>query len=140
MGHDETKVLLGSTKSSFKVIDNSVGSIEAGLVVHQKSDGTISVAKADGSILGVSIGKDLSDAGRTNVVRAGLGVPVLVKSGQTPVLGAQVAIHDTTGDAGTVGETNFTAVNAVYVKVGLTGIKEDGTTATVALIDMQGGL
>jgi len=138
MSHDASKVVMGSTKSSFRVVDNRKGDIDAGFVVRLKTDGDID--KASGSILGISLGKDLGGAGHTNICRAGLEVPVIVKSGQTPVLGAQVAIHDSTADAGTVGETDFTAVNAVYSKVGLTGIAEDGSSVDVALVDMQGGL
>lgn len=139
MGHDASKVLLGSSRSSFRVVDNKVGSIAAGLAVRQKSDGTISTALADGSLLGISFGKDLSNAGRTNICRAGLQVPVLLASAFTPTLGDQVHIDDTTGEAAASG-TGKTGVNAVYASAVLTGVKEDGTTANVALIDFQGGL
>lgn len=139
MGHDASKVLMGATANSFKVVTNAKGEIAAGLAVRQKSDGTISKAKADGELLGISLGKDLSNTDFTAIVRQGLQVPVLVQSGSTPVLGAQVGIDDTTGEAADI-DTGVTGVNAVYSKVGLTGVKEDGTTATVALIDFQGGL
>ncbi len=76
--HNATKVLLGAVRSSFKIVDNKVGTIAAGLIARQKSDGTISIASADGLPLGISIGKDLSDAGRMNICRAGLQVPVLL--------------------------------------------------------------
>ena len=144
MGHDASKVAMGANLSSFKVVDNKVGAIEAGLVVRQKSDGTISLAKADGAILGVSFGKDLSDAGRTNICRSGLLVPLLVTAAFTPVLGAQVNVSDTTGRAGTAG-AGFTAVNAVYASAVKDALKEDGTTVLAAaggavLIDFVGGL
>lgn len=139
MGHDATKVLLGSTRSNIKEVDNKAGSIAAGTLVRLKSDGTISVASADGNILGVSLGKDLSDTSRTAICRKGLGVPVLLTAEFTPTLGAQVHFSDTTGLAIASGG-GATGVNAIYASGVLTGVKEDGTTASVALIDFPGGL
>lgn len=139
MGHDATKVLLGATQSTMKVVTNAAGSIAAGLIVRQKSDGTISIALADGAPLGISIGKELSDISRTAICRAGLAVPVLLTAAFTPTLGAVVVISDTTGKAIAAG-AGATAVNAVYASSTLTGVLEDGTTANVALIDFPGGL
>lgn len=139
MAHDASKVVLGASRSSFKIVDNKKGTIDAGLAVRLKSDGTISVAKADGQLQGISFGKHLSNIAVTNICRAGLQVPVLLTSGFTPTLGAQVHINDTTGAADASG-AGKTGVNATYASGVLTGIKEDGTTANVALIDFQGGL
>lgn len=139
MSHDAGKVLMGNITSSFKVIDNKAGSIEAGLCVHLKSDDTLSLALADGSKLGISCGKDLSDTARTAIVREGTRVPLLLTAAFTPTIGAQVQISPTTGKAVSSG----TAVNAYYVSGKLTAIKEDGTedsTDGCALIDMPGGL
>lgn len=138
MAHDASKVVLGSNRSSFRVVDNKVGAVEAGLAVRLKNDDTISTAKTDGSLMGVSFGKDLSDAGRTNICREGLLVPLLLTAAFTPVIGAQVAIDDVTGMGKATG-AGVTAVNAIYRSGVLTGVKEDGTTANVALIDFQGG-
>jgi hypothetical protein len=137
--HDATKILLGSTKSSFKVIDNRAGDLEAGTIVRLKSDGTISKAAADGSPLGISAGKGLANDGRTAIVRRGTGVPILLTAGLTPVVGAQVHIDDVTGIAKASG-SGVTGMNAVYASAVLTGVKEDGTEANVALIDFVGGL
>lgn len=140
MAHDASKVLLGTTRSSFKVIDNMVGTVEAGLVTRITTTGTLTLAKASGEILGVSVGKDLSDAGRTNICRSGLLVPLQVTNAFSPVLGTRVTVSDTTGMAAAVG-AGATAVNAIYKVVGLKGIKEDGVTEVdVALVDFQGGL
>lgn len=133
------KVLLGQTNSSAKEVDNKAGSIAAGLLVRLKSDGTISVALADGGILGVSLGKDLSDVGRTAIVRKGLLVPVLLTAAFTPTVGGQVNFSDTTGKAIASG-AGATATNGTYATAILTGILEDGSEADIALIDMQGGL
>jgi hypothetical protein len=137
--HDASKVLLGSTKSSFRTVDNMKGTIQAGVAVRLKNDGTISTASADGALLGISCGKDLSDIGRTNIVRRGTGVPILLTAELTPVIGAQVHISNTTGLAAASGG-GATGVNAVYTTAVLTGVKEDGTTANVAFIDFPGGL
>jgi hypothetical protein len=139
MSHDATKVLMGATQSSFKNVDNHKGVIAAGTACRLKSDDTLSIASADGNLLGVSLGADLSSIGWTSICRKGSKVPVLLTSAFTPVIGAQVNISDTTGKAGTAG-AGFTAVNAVYVSGILTGMLEDGTTDNVALIDFPGGL
>lgn len=139
MAHDSSKVLLGVNRSSFRIVDNKPGTVAAGLAVRQKSDGTLSNAKADGELLGISFGKNLGSHPSTHICRAGLQVPLLLTAGFTPTLGAQVAIDDVTGMAKAAG-TGVTGVNAVYSSAVLTGIKEDGTEANVALIDFQGGL
>ena len=141
MGHDASKVLMGTTKKSFKVVDNMVGNIEAGLIVRKKSDDTISIAAADGLPIGISLGKDLGGAGRTSFVASGRGVPVLLTAAFNPVKGTQVHISDTTGKAIASG-AGATGMNAVYASNALTAIKEDGTevAAGAALIDMVGGL
>lgn len=136
--HDATKVQLGSTQSSFRVVTNHIGAIAAGLCVHLKSDNTISLAAADGSKIGISLGKSLSDTSRTAICRRGSGVPVLLANGFTPTIGAQVQFSTTTGKAVASG----TAVNAYYKSAVLSAILEDGTTDAdgCALIDFPGGL
>jgi hypothetical protein len=139
MSHDASKVLFGGILKSFKVVDNKPGTILAGTIVRQDDDGTISIAAAAGLPLGISLGKDLSDSGRTAIVRSGLAVPLKLTAAFTPVLGAQVFISDTTG-LGIATGAGATGVNAVYASGLLTGINEDGTNSPAALIDMQGGL
>lgn len=141
MGHDATKVQMGNVGSNIKEIDNRLGdpaTFQAGLCVHLKSDDTLSLASANGSKLGVSMGRSLSDTKRTAICRKGVDVPVQVTNGFTPVVGAQVQFSTTTGKVVTSG----TAVNAFYKKVGLTGVDEDGNNLAdpVALIDFPGGL
>lgn len=142
MPHDDQAVLLGSTQSSYKVVDNMAGEIAAGTVVRLKSDGTISIAAADGNAIGISLGKDMSDIARTAIVRKGTRVPVLLTAAFNPVVGAQVNIDDVTGIAKAAG-AGVTAVNAVYATGRLTtgGVNEAGTAGVgVALIDFAGGL
>lgn len=139
MAHDATKVVLGTSQSSFRIVDNKAGAIPAGKIVRLKSDGTISIAAADGLPLGISFGQNLGNHPSTHICRAGLAVPVLLTAAFTPTKGAQVHISDTTGIAIASG-AGATGMNAVYASGVLTGILEDGTTANVALIDFQGGL
>ena len=139
--HDSSKVLMGAIQSSFKVVESYVGSIPAGKLVHLKSDGTISIAKADGSVLGISLGVDLSNTNKTAVCRAGLRVPLLVTAEFEPTLGAQVTIDDVTGLAKAAG-SGVTAMNGVFASTVKASLNEDGTetAANVVLVDMQGGL
>lgn len=138
MAHDASKVLMGSSQSNVKEVDNRAGVIAAGLAVHLKSDGTITTAVADGAFLGISLGRSLSDTSRTAIGRKGLRVPILLTNGLTPTIGAQVTISDTTGKAASSG----TAVNAVYVTSTLSAVDEDGAAIAdgAALIDFPGGL
>lgn len=144
MGHNPNEVLMGSTRSSIKEVSNHVGAIAAGTGVRLKSDDTISTAKADGALIGISLGKDLSDTNKTAICRKGLRVPVLLKSGFNPTVGAVVELDDSTGLA--TGDGSKTAVNAVFHTGRLggsgvdAGVAEDGTAVGVALIDFPGGL
>ncbi len=139
--HSPTKVLMGATRSNIKEVDNRPGSIAAGLAVRLKSDDTITTAAADGALLGISLGRSLSDTGRTAIARKGLSVPIQLTSGFSPAIGDQVEIDDVTGKAKATG-AGVTAVNATYVSEKLTMVDEDGneTADAVAYIDFQGGL
>ncbi len=137
--HDPTKVLMGQTASSVQESDNRAGVIEAGLCVRLKSDDTITTALADGSLLGVSMGRSLSATSRTAICRKGLRVPVKLASGFTAVVGDQVAFDDVTGESDTAG-AGVTACNAIFVTANLTGIDEDGADVDCALVDFPGGL
>lgn len=141
MSHDASKVLMGSTVNSDRTVTNHAGSIEAGKVCRQKSDGTITTALADGGNLGVSLGKDLSNISRTAICRRGLAVPILLTAAFTPTVGAIVHVSDTTGLAIASG-AGATATKARYKTGALTAVKEDGTEVAsgAALIDMEGGL
>ncbi len=154
MGHDATKVLMGTTQSSVKEVTNYPGAavLEPGIVAHAKSDGTVTKAKADGSPVGVSLGRDLAHTTRTAVVRKGLRVPLKLKAGFTPTIGAAVLIDDAEGYG--TGDGSNTAVNAVYAEpfpgaanalvLATGGVAEDAAddtgTVRVALIDYPGGL
>jgi hypothetical protein len=137
MAHDPGLVQMGTTRSSSREVDNREGTIAPGIACRLKTDGTLSSAAADGNLLGVSVGKDLSNAGRTAVVRKGLQVPVRLAAGATPAIGA-AAFVNATGEFAESG----TAVNAIYVSEAMDLREEDGTIVPdrAALIDMPGGL
>lgn len=140
MSHSST-IYMGSTVTSEKEVINKAGApttFLAGLCVHQKSDGTISLAAADGSKIGISLGRSLSSTNRTAICTRGLGVPVLLANGFTPTVGAQVQISTTTGKAVSSG----TAVNAYYRSAALSAVDEAGAAISdgCALIDFPGGL
>ena len=139
--HDATKIKMGGSKTSFRDVDNGPGTFAAGLRLCQKSDGTMSVAIADGGTLGISMGLSLSGTARTSRVRSGTGVPVLLTAAFTPVLGAPVHISDTTGRAIAAG-AGATLQNAIYSSGPLTAVLEDGSevAAGAAYIDFPGGL
>ncbi len=147
--HDATKVLMGSTQSSAKEVTNHLGSVttfEAGVACRLKSDDTLSLAQSDGELIGISLGRSLSNTGRVAIARKGLRVPILLTSGFDPAIGAVVAISDTTGLAKAYTGSGDRYVNAVYVsgRLGGTGVNngigEDGVMKGVALIDFPGGL
>lgn len=154
MGHNASKALMGATGSSAKEVTNfltvSGSAIEAGLAVILESSGKISLDTSEGSLVGISLGKDLSDTNRTPVVRKGLKVPVKLKSGFNPTIGAAVAIEDDTGLARAYTGTGDRYVNAVFATgrlggSGATGGIAEGATGDtgtvgVALIDFPGGL
>lgn len=137
--HNPSEVLMGAGRSNIRDVSNIKGIVEAGLVVRLKSDNTPSLAKADGNILGLSIGRDLSATDFTAVARKGLEFPIKLAEGFTPVIGAAVHVSDTTGMAGPSG-VGYTAVNATYRTAKLVGIGEDKLNKDVALIDFPGGL
>jgi hypothetical protein len=115
MSHDATKVVLGNISSSSKEISEFLGSpvtYKAGLAIRLKSDDTISLLKADGQWLGVSVGKGLSDSTKsTGIARDGLKVPVLLKLKQaygTVEITSFANLVSGTDDVITVGATAFT--------------------------------
>lgn len=149
--HNASQALMGATGSNVKEVSSHKGTVEAGLAVRQKDDGTLSTATGSGvgGFLGISLGKDLSDIGFTAIARKGLRIPVKLKAGVDPVPGDPVYIEDATGLAMKTSSSS-TLVNAVFAsgRLGGTtatgGIAEGATDETgsvgVAYIDMPGGL
>jgi hypothetical protein len=136
---------MGTTRSSDRAAtpyNSDPNTFPAGTAVRLNSSGVLSVTKADGLWVGVSLGKSLSDHKKTSVLKVGSLVPVkLTTVADYPyvVLGSAVSIDDATGLANEAGVA-ATVSNATYASGVLDGIQEDGTTVKVALIDMVGGL
>jgi hypothetical protein len=117
MAHDASKVIMGATQSSDKVVSDYTGNPAtylAGLALRRKSDDTLSVTLADGQWLGVSLGASLSDTSKTAVCRSGLRVPVLLEAkpayGEVEITNYS-NLTDGTDDTVTVGATAFTATD-----------------------------
>ncbi len=113
--HDATKVLMGQTQSSDKngseVFASSPLTFPAGTAVRRDLNGALSVTKAAGRWIGISMGKSLSDTLKTEVIRAGLRVPILLEA--APARGIveitdYAKLVDTTNDTLKVGATTFT--------------------------------
>jgi len=152
--HNASQALMGSTGSSLREVSNykskSGAVVEAGLATILEATNEVSKDTSEGSLVGISLGKDLSDLGRTVVCHKGLRVPMKLKAGFDPVVGAQVAIEDDTGLARAYTGSGDRKVNAVFASGRLGGsaatggIVEGATSETgtigVALIDFPGGL
>lgn len=152
MGHDASKVLLGTTQFSDKEVQNynsDPATFVAGLAVRLNSSGALSLTSTDGLFAGISLGKSLSDNKRTAVARMGLRVPILLTDEYEPVVGELVYIDNGTGMANASDADDgdpeepasiVTVSNAVFVSGVLTGIDESGAEVSCALVDMPGGL
>lgn len=136
MAHDATKVLLGSVQTSSKEITEQVGSpatFLAGLALRQKSDDTLSVTKADGQWLGVSLGKGLSDSLKTvAIARDGLKVPVLLEytpARQVVTITSYANLIATSNDTLKIGATTFTFKGSPSTEDEVGAVTNNNTTA-----------
>lgn len=138
--HDSMKVMMGTTRSTYKEGATSypvsdVADFPAGTVARLGSNGFLS--KTSGRFIGVSLGSDLSAEKRIVVLSAGLKVPVLIESTDVPVVGETMYVDN--GLAAAQGGSSL-QTNAYYTSTPLIGIAEDGSEVNVALIDYVGGL
>lgn len=116
MSHDATKVLLGTTQSSLRkgseTFNSDPATFKAGLAVRRTSASALSVTKTDGGWVGISLGKDLADASKTTVLRAGLRCPILVSrqpARGSVTISSYANLLTTTPDTVTIGATAFAA-------------------------------
>lgn len=113
--HDATKVQMGSVgMSGYNAADFAAdpASFPAGTAVRLKSDGTVSVTKADGAWIGVSRGRSLSSTKKLSVVTDGRSVPVLLErqpARGSVTISSYANLVSGADDAITVGATAFTA-------------------------------
>lgn len=113
--HDAAKVVLGGAHSSIRDVECFAGSpatFLAGLRVCLDSNGDLSLDAADGMAIGISKGKSLSDTSKTDVIRAGMRIPVrshLKRSTGTITVTNYANLVSGTDDTVTIGATEFTA-------------------------------
>lgn len=113
--HSASQVLLGSTrqggKPPAKVVSSfadSPSTFKSGLAVRLSSSGALSLSS--GRLLGVSLGKSLSDTTRTAVCRKGGGVPLRVlKYYGTITISSYANLVSTSGDTIQVAGVDFVA-------------------------------
>src|SRR5665213_3579329 len=112
---DTTKVLMGSPVSSLKKGSEDFASDPttylAGLAVRRNSSNLLSLAKADGSWAGISLGASLSSNKNTTVLKAGDLVPVLLATGYAKGVVTITSYADlvaTSNDTLKIGATTFT--------------------------------
>ncbi len=144
MAHNASKVVMGTTRSSSKQgsesFDSSPTTFKAGLAVRRNSSNLLSVTKADGNWIGVSLGRGLSDALKTTVIKAGEQVPVLVS--RQPARGvvtitSYANLVSGTDDSITVGATTFTAQTGSATPGATTFQAATGNTETAASLAAQ---
>lgn len=112
--HDATKVLLGSVQSSDKVVsifDEDPATFLAGLAV-RLATGVDQLSLSSGALVGVSLGRSLSDVLKTAVCRVGNLVPLrleLQPARGVVTITSYANLVSGTDDSITVGATLFTA-------------------------------
>lgn len=135
---DATQVLLGSTLSSGREVEDMAGdpaTFLAGICMSLKSDGTLSLLKSDGPRMAVSMGRSLSNHKKVSALKAGNGVPLLAhlkRSTGIVTITSVANLVSGTDDSITVGATVFTA-QAGAVTPGDATFQASSTTTVTAL-------
>ncbi len=136
MGHDATKVLLGNVQTSSKEVSEHVGSpvtFKAGLALRLATGSVLSVTKADGLWLGVSLGKGLSDSLKTvAIARDGLKVPVLLEytpARQVVTITSYANLVAAGDDTLKIGATTFTFKGSASLEGEVAAVTNNNTTA-----------
>lgn len=137
MPHDPTKFLMGATGSSDRNVSDYAAdpaSFPAGVAVRQKNDGGLSLSSSDGALVGVSLGKSMSDHKKTSVVRDGNRVPLALTNEGTK---SSLTVGDLTFEAlteGTDGDS-ITITLADTETAGAETVSVDGTDITIGMED-----
>lgn len=136
MTQNATKVLMGNVGTSSKNVSEKIASpatFLAGLALRLKSDDTVSVTKADGEWLGVSLGKGLSDSLKTiGIARDGLKVPVLLEKAparQVVTITSYANLVATSNDTLKIGATTFTFKASPSTESEVGAVTDNNTTA-----------
>lgn len=116
MGHDATKMLLGTTRSSDRpgttVYASDPATFKAGLACRLGSDGLLTFTKSTNQWVGISLGKSLSDIAKTCVLRAGSMVPIKLankRASGNVTITSYANLVSGTDDVVTINGTAFTA-------------------------------
>ncbi len=136
MSHDATKVLMGNVGTNSKEVTEHIGSpatYKAGLAIRLATGSVLSVAKADGLWLGVSLGKGLSDSLATvAIARDGQKVPVLLESSpasQVVTITSYANLVLTSDDTLKIGATTFTFKASPSLEGEVGAVTDNATTA-----------
>ncbi len=137
MSQDATKVLMGGTTSSFKkgteVFASDPATYKAGIAVRRNSSNLLSVTKADGRWVGISLGKNLSDSKKTTVLQVGSGVPVLLSAGPARGIATITSFANlvaTANDTLKIGATTFTFKASPSTESEVGAVTSNNQTAT----------
>lgn len=143
MGHDTSKLVLGAVLSNHKDVacfNVDPASFLAGSCVSLASTGLPSLLKSAGVRYGVSRGKSLSDHKKTDVIQAGLRVPVLAslkRSTGTITITNIANLVAGTDDTVTIGGQAFTATDGAVTPGQATFDARTGTTEAAASLAAQ---
>ncbi len=143
MPHDAAKVLLGATTSSTKTVTNELAdpaTFVAGLAVRRKTDGGLKTEDdATAALIGISLGRSSTDAGKTSVLRKGLGVPLRLKvayeTGVATIGTFSDMLDSPDFDSFTIGDTQFTAQSAAVTEGDATfqaAVSDEETASSLA--------
>lgn len=116
MSHDATKVVMGSVGSNKRVVTTEPADpadFPAGTAVRRASDGGLQTEDdSTAALIGISMGKDLSNTAKTAVCRKALGVPLKLKkyyASGTVQITAYASLVSDTDDTLEVADVVFTA-------------------------------
>lgn len=138
--HDATKVVMGSITSNIKKAsseDANPAVFKAGFAVRRATDGGLQFEDDDtATLIGVSLGPDLSDCDKTAVCRSGYQVPLRLKlkpfASGTITIDTFANLANAGNDEITVGDTTFVASGSAVVLGDATfrAFGSDAATAT----------
>jgi len=145
MAYDSTKVVMGGTQSSIKDIschNVDPASFPAGSCVSLASTGLPSLLSSAGSRIGVSVGRSLSDHLKTDVLRAGLKVPVLAhlkRASCIVTISSYANLVSGTDDALAVAGVSFVAQAgaATLGQATFQAVTDNATTATSLAVQIN---
>lgn len=148
MYHNPNVIVLGSVKSSKRLVtteDADPATFLAGLACRRASNGGLRLSdNSTAALVGISLGADLSNAGKTALCRKGLGIPLRLKDDATRASLSHGVLTFTAVGAGPAGnDITITVVDTLSdgsASVSVDGLDieiavEAGTTTSSAVVD-----